>query len=436
MHGKIRFQWEHLPPFLKANELEFRHLRIVNRTNNAMVQGYASSVSPGRSGGFQRAILDEFAQIEHNSERIMASVGPACPRGIVILSTPNGMGNAFARIVHEEARSVFPNEDPPNPNKHWIKLALHWSTHPLRSDGKWKARELNRKSMTAEMIAQEYEIDFLGSKGRRVYPKYIEERHRSGASLCPIPAIYHPYRPHALCCDFNHDPLVWELVQIYAQPPNYRVVGEICRRDAMFLDGVWEFIVRFASRAYLDKFLAEPEHHGWESIYGGGGVCIAGDQGHLAPIVIYGDATEEKKTHMTCVKTYDDIVGKLKAAGFDVRRKVPPSNPPVDRRIETHNDALDRNLVVVALECEQLRKDYLHGTWDHSQKDMEQHKEDDDGSHLTRSHGSSAFGYFLYQHHKVGTSGGAATRTPVDKTGSPKSLGSDFIKSWNRPVRR
>ena len=433
MHGKIRFLWEHLPPFLRGWDMEFRSLRIRNKDTNSFVQGYASSHSPGRGSGFQRAILDEFAQLQH-SEQTMASVGPACPNGKVLLSTPRGEGNAFCRIYREQARHVFPVLEPPDPKKHWEGLFLHWSTHPMRADGKWKAREIARNAMTAEMIAQELEGDFLGSKGKRVYPKYVEEKHRDGASLCDIGAIYHPDRPLNLCCDFNYDPLVWELVQIWHTAPLYRVVGEICRRDAMFLDGVWEFIVRFGNRTYVEKLFAN--HPGWDSIYGGSGICVAGDQGHRAPVVIYGDATEEKSTHMSRVKTYDDIVGKLREAGFTVSRKVPPSNPPIARRIELHNDALDRNLIVVATECEELRKDYLRGTWDRAQKDMDQLHEDDDGTHLTRSHGSSAFGYFLARHHKVGTSGGAASRTPEDRTGSPKSLGSDFIKSWNRPVRR
>lgn len=108
LHGKVRFLWDHLPPFLRGWNMEFRHLSIVNRDLNNLVQGFGSSSSPGRSGGFNRAILDEFAWVTH-SEQAMAAITAACSKGKVLISTPHGRGNAFYRI-RETARQVYPVE--------------------------------------------------------------------------------------------------------------------------------------------------------------------------------------------------------------------------------------------------------------------------------------------------------------------------------------
>lgn len=315
----------------------------------------------------------------------------------------------------------------------WEKYVLHWTVHPRR-DRAWYDAEVASQSMTAEKIAQELNVSFIASLGRRVYPKYVEELHMEGAPLCNASAAYYPNRPLCIACDFNHDPLVWELFQVHNTFPPYRVIGEICQRNAIVEDAINEFIIRFAAESRVKALLARND--GWESLYGAHGICQAGEAGHRTPVVIYGDATEEKSTHHTRVRTYAEMRAKLRDAGFTVQMKVPPANPPIARRIEVHNDALSRNLVVVSEECVELRKDYESGVWDGAQHDIDQKTEDDDGSHLTRSHASSAFGYALHILHKVIASNVASTRTPTDRLGSPRDMGLDFIRGWNRPLQR
>lgn len=106
MHGKVRFLIDHLPPFLQGWKFEIKKLSIINTQTNSMVQGFSSSHSPGRSGGFNRAILDEFAWVEH-SDAIMASVTMACPRGMMLISTPHGKNNEFFRLF-QVAKQRFP----------------------------------------------------------------------------------------------------------------------------------------------------------------------------------------------------------------------------------------------------------------------------------------------------------------------------------------
>ena len=433
LHGKIRFMYDGLPPFLKGWRMEFKHLYVGNRSLNNHVQGFSSTQSPGRGGGFKRAVLDEFAWVP-NSEQVMAAMDMACPKGKILISTPHGGGNAFARIARQVAKQCYPNRDETKTSS-WERYTLHWRQHPRRDEA-WYQHQIESQSMTEEAIAQELDVSYKGSLGKRVYPKYVEDLHLDGGSLAKEATQYMPNRPLIICCDFNHDPLIWEVVQIFNTPPFYRVIGEICQRNAIVDDAIREFIVRFGTSSRVQAMLARNE--GWGSLYGSKGICQAGESGHLGPVVIYGDATEEKSTVHNRVKTYQEIKAKLKdEGGFrDVQLKVPPANPPIERRHQVVNDALSRNLVLVAVECEQLRKDFEQGVWDGAQKDMNQHTIDDDGSHLTRSHASSALGYFLCRVHKVTATDSARAVVPQDNIGSPTSLGQRFIQGWNSPVRR
>jgi hypothetical protein len=183
-------------------------------------------------------------------------------------------------------------------------------------------------------------------------------------------------------------------------PPFFRVVGEICRRNATYEDAVIEFIARFGTARWVDAmFGRRPE---WREAYGANEVCVAGPDGHRAEVYIYGDATEEKSTVYSRVKMYGLIGAMLAEANLGAQRRVPASNPPVITRIETVNDALSHDLVVINPECEQLIRDFESGVWNGSQSDMDQYARDEEG--LTRSHASSAFGYFLCRQHRIATS--------------------------------
>jgi hypothetical protein len=185
----------------------------------------------------------------------------------------------------------------------------------------------------------------------------------------------------------------------------------VLRRDgslnATYEDAVLEFIVRFGTARWVDAmFGRRPE---WRATYGANGICVAGPDGHQGEVHIYGDATEEKSTVYSRVKMYGLIGGMLAEANFHPQRHVPPSNPPIITRIETVNDALSHDLVVINPECEQLIRDFESGLWNGSQSDMDQYARDEEG--LTRSHASSALGYYLCKMHRIATSAQpAATR--------------------------
>lgn len=420
LHGKVRFIYDHLPGFLReAAPLKFKYLAIRNPLLDSHVTGYSATVSPGRGAKYKRAILDEFAWVPH-SHQVMFSVGPACPVGKVLVSTPHGKGNAFYDL-RERAASVWPKQD--DKKAAWKKITVHWSQHPER-DEEWYRRQC--ETMTAEAIAQELDLNYARALGGRVYPAFVHDKHVAGGVLCRLSDVtYDPQRPLIITCDWNYDPLIWELGQQYPDAPRFRMVGEICRRSAVIDDALREFAIRFASKAMRERLLSEqPE---WETDYGRGGIGVAGDAGHTQPVIIYGDATEEKSTVHNRVKTYQGMRQALRNFGFDVQLKVPKSNPPRQHRFETLNYALTHNEIAVALTCEELRKDFESGVWNGQRTDMDQTTEDSDGSGLTRSHSSSATGYWLCQVYKPYSSTTAISRA---QNRPAVTYMPDYVRRW------
>ncbi len=439
LHGKVRYVHENMPPFLRI-PLEFKHLQIRNETTGASVHGFSTTMSAGRGPKYRRAVCDEFAWVP-NSQQVMTSLHRACPRGKLALSTPNGKAGEFYRL-RTVCKQVWPphedrekwerimqycdqmiTKDVPNARV-WGRVTIHWTMHPHRGDA-WYELETDGGSMTAEAIAQELNISYEQSLVGRVYPKFQWDVHVAGGVYCPMrtadidderPLLtYDANRPLVLNCDFNHDPLVWNIVQLY--PPDqimFRVIGQILKRNAIFSDAVWEFIVRYASEDRLASIFAR--HPDYRRLYGQFGVGLAGPKGHEMEVLIYGDATEEKSTVYTRVRLYQAIRHLLEEeGGFTVGMHVPPSNPGIADRIETTNDAFKQRtpqLVVVDPAATELIKDCSNGVWGKGKKtaDMDQTTVDDDGSGLTRSHASSAFGYMVMQKHKPRTRAGAHGR--------------------------
>lgn len=429
LHGKILFMWNHLPEWMRK-PLEFRSLSIVNPEDDVHVSGFSATPSAGRGPKWQRAIIDEFAWVPH-SEQVMASVTRACPQGKVLVSTPHGKANAFYRI-RSLSRRVFPQLDTTRDaskiererSRHWQCYTVHWSLHP-EHDQAWYKRQIDSASMTEESVAQELDISYTLSLGRRVYPAFNVEKHMAGQPLAKLGSVgYSPNRPIYLCCDFNVDPLVWVLVQPYNDPPYYRVFGEICRRNATIDDALYEFVYRFGSESAIT--VLNQQHEDWEDIYGVNGKMEAGLGGHTLQVVIFGDATEDKSTVYSRVKAYAHMRGVLRDNGFDVVQRVPEKNPPRHHRFQTVNHALRKDQVVLSWMAEQLRLDFETGVWNSQGTDMVQ-ADDGDGSGLTRSHASSALGYMLCKLHKLESSEIVKARS---KPRARTAMLPKFMRGW------
>jgi hypothetical protein len=151
LFGRIRFMYDHLPPFLRP-PLEFSSLKITNKDNKSYIKGESSNAFAGRGGSYSKVKVDEASFID-NGESIFASIRPACPSNIKLGSTPNGRYNFFARLRFDKDSGFKVNT--------W-----HWKNNPDYTP-EWF--EDATRGYTEEQIAREYEIDYSGSVSGRIY---------------------------------------------------------------------------------------------------------------------------------------------------------------------------------------------------------------------------------------------------------------------------
>mgnify|MGYP005726497523 CR=1 FL=1 len=121
---------------------DMTHLRIHNRSNDAVITGEAGD-SIGRGGRNTIYIVDEAAFIER-PDKVEAALS-ANARCRIKVSTPNGNGNPFAKQRHSGKFPVF---------------TYHWRDDPRKDDAWYQLQEDTLDPVT---LAQEVDIDYTAS---------------------------------------------------------------------------------------------------------------------------------------------------------------------------------------------------------------------------------------------------------------------------------
>lgn len=168
---KVKTAFGKLPRWMLLSDITVNNKLSIELSNGSTIKAVASSGDAGRSEALSLLIVDEAAHIE-NMDDLWMSLLPTVSAGgkVIMLSSPNGVGNTFHRIYDEAEKGL--NE--------FVPTKLMWWLHPekiynLRDDpnrpGKktsdWFVKETS--NMTERSIAQEYETDFLAS-GDTVVP--------------------------------------------------------------------------------------------------------------------------------------------------------------------------------------------------------------------------------------------------------------------------
>lgn len=160
--GKVRFSYERLPQrFRGASPLEFSYLKIHNPRTQSTIVGETSNPQAGRSGNYRRVLMDEAAFMPR-SETVYGAFRQGCPKGRLIVSTPNGKGNVFYRLRSKD-------------NSGYRVIRMHWMQHPDRhcdcKDGKhrgcWYATQ--KEDLTPLMLARNVDISYEDSVAGKVY---------------------------------------------------------------------------------------------------------------------------------------------------------------------------------------------------------------------------------------------------------------------------
>jgi hypothetical protein len=117
--------------------------------NGSRILSLPASPSAGRGFPASDLYLDEFAFALY-AQMIYESTVPAlAPDGtLTVLSTPNGRANLYFRLW-----SGLEGGD-------WSRHTIHWTDCP-RYDAAWAERQ--RRTMTRQAFAQEYDCDFIAS---------------------------------------------------------------------------------------------------------------------------------------------------------------------------------------------------------------------------------------------------------------------------------
>ena len=135
---------------LKAQPaLTQENLSVLAFANGSRILSLPASPGAGRGFPASDLYLDEFAFAMY-AQMIYESTVPAlAPDGtLTVLSTPNGRANMYFRLW-----SGLEGGE-------WSRHTIHWSDCP-RYDDAWAERQ--RKTMTRQAFAQEYDCDFIAS---------------------------------------------------------------------------------------------------------------------------------------------------------------------------------------------------------------------------------------------------------------------------------
>ena len=141
--GRIKMAYEELPQWLKPGIVEWNAASIVF-DNGCKISAEATSGSSGRGGSINCLVCDEFAFLAPGLEdEFLQSVFPVVSSSktskIIIVSTPNGMGNEFYRIWNRAELNLDVKEDDGKPK--WKPVRVNWWEVPGR-DEKWKEMQL------------------------------------------------------------------------------------------------------------------------------------------------------------------------------------------------------------------------------------------------------------------------------------------------------
>ena len=184
LFGKIDYLLSHIPAWLLPEGFDLSkhrtYMKVVSPGSHNALTGESTNPSFSRSGRYSAIIVDELAFVER-SYSIWQAMGDSSPTRFG-LSTPDGKGNKFAELTHNNKTPL---------------LTLHWRLHPEKTE-EWYEKEKLRR--TPQEIAQELDISYEKSTRGLVYQDEWEEI-KAQKRLTDVP--YDPMLPVYTSWDFG-----------------------------------------------------------------------------------------------------------------------------------------------------------------------------------------------------------------------------------------
>jgi len=202
--SKVKIMHANLPSWLKIKCIEDNKLGQAYINGSWIKAITTSAEDSGRSEGVSLLIIDEAAFIKGMDE-MWGALQPTLSTGgdIVVLSTPNGMGNWFHKTYQyaEEGKNGF------------HATRLHWTMHPER-DQSW--RDAQELELGPRLAAQECDGSFVTS-GNSVVDGELLQWYKETTVMEPIEKT-----------GFDRNVWIWE----YPNPgKSYLVSSDVSRGD-------------------------------------------------------------------------------------------------------------------------------------------------------------------------------------------------------------
>ena len=234
---RLRFMLNKLPPFLRGGYDEQKHsksLLIKIPDTESYCSGEAGD-NIGRGDRTSIYLLDEAAFIERSTSVIEAL--SQTTNTIILLSTPNGRGNEFARLRWKTNIKV---------------VTFHWKQHPNK-DQTWYKKQCSK--LTEEQVAQEIDISYAKSTKGRVYKWFDASKHA-------VKMEYNKDYPLQISFDFGiGDPTSIFIIQDYGG--YIRLLGHMEAPDLAFPESmakVKEGLDKMGAHImHVDGFYGDPD---------------------------------------------------------------------------------------------------------------------------------------------------------------------------------
>lgn len=165
--ARVKIMYEEVPPWLKPGVTKYNELSM-RLENGTSINTAATSKNAFRGRTINLLILDEFAHLTSDkiADEFYAANFPAISESkfakLIILSTPKGMTNLFARLY----------KDAENGYNDFKYIKVTWQQVPGR-DEKWKKEQLRAMGNDWSKFRQEFEADFIASGNTVIDPDIL-----------------------------------------------------------------------------------------------------------------------------------------------------------------------------------------------------------------------------------------------------------------------
>ena len=181
--SKIQLAYELLPNWIKPGLTSFKKGEM-SFGNRSTIVAEATSSDAARGTSCNILVLDEFAFAEQ-PDKFWASVYPIVSSDVnskvIIVSTPNGVGNLFHKLWEKANANGADNDDG------WVPFRVDWWEVPDR-DEKWKQQQIASLG-NKETFEQEFGNSFISSTWKKLIPDDVIMRLRQKNSSISNPEV-------------------------------------------------------------------------------------------------------------------------------------------------------------------------------------------------------------------------------------------------------